>query len=106
MSRVAEMDWGLELRLRPPSRDSAARTSFSQWSKLSGSSSCVINEHRSRGVANEEMAYHFCVQLFQFCILFIATAKAVIGHGALLRYSNIKVREFASISNDMIPHEM
>ena len=25
--------------------------------------------------------YHFCVQLLQFCVLFIATSKAVVGHG-------------------------
>jgi len=38
-SRVVAIACGLELRFRPPSRVSAARTSFSQFSKLSVSSS-------------------------------------------------------------------
>jgi hypothetical protein len=40
VSRRVARAWGLELRFRPPSKPSHARTSFSQVSKLSESASC------------------------------------------------------------------
>jgi hypothetical protein len=45
------MACGLEFRFMPPSSDSAVRTSFSQISKLSGSSSCSTCQQSTKMIA-------------------------------------------------------
>ena len=85
ISLVATIDCGLELRLSPPSRPSAARTSFSQASKLSGSSSYLpkqsVRKEYPKVIGRN--TYHFSIELLQLGILLIGPSKTVIRHNGL-----------------------
>ena len=69
--------------MRPPSRPSAARTSFSHASKLSVSSSCLSLALDSEKDEGHVQTYHLRVQLFQLRVLLVCAAERVICHGGV-----------------------
>jgi hypothetical protein len=76
-SRVVAIACGLELRFRPPSRVSAARTSFSQFSKLSVSSSylAALSAYEKQRAGSEvRCTNNFSIELFDLRRLFVCTS--------------------------------
>lgn len=79
--RVVAIACGLEFRFNPPSRDSAARTNFSQCSKLSGSSSC--DDGVSTSISTQVSAkrtYDFSIELLDLCRLLICPSIVEVAH--------------------------